>query len=58
MTKIVEYAGFRYEAFGDGPETCRLLPVPEQHHAAGRERNVRAATEQYLEDMKRGEKLK
>lgn len=46
-----EYAGFEYEVERDGVE-IRMVPLPDQHPAAGKEKHRRNAIAQYRQDMR------
>jgi hypothetical protein len=59
--EIYEYAGFSYRVVRDRlkvqmvvTDGIQMIPIDGQHPAASRERHVRAARTQYLEDLSRG----
>jgi hypothetical protein len=45
--EIYEYAGFKFQIVNRG-DRLEMVPLPNQHHAAYRERHSRAALAEYL----------
>jgi hypothetical protein len=51
MPEIYEYAGFRY-VVTHTEDHVTMTPVPGQHFAAARERNIRNAIQMYLDSVR------